>query len=69
VTVDSDRPVDLGDPHVIPPDEADQHATYGCPCGAQTEAATRPDGSVGWLTVHRRFDGKPLIGPWPIGRQ
>jgi hypothetical protein len=54
--------VDVDDPHVLPSDEADQHATFGCPCGATTEPVLRPDKSVDWLTVHRRWDGRDLLG-------
>lgn len=55
--------MDVDDPHVIPVDEADQHLTIGCPCGATTEAVQRPDGSTGWLVIHRRFDFGELLDP------
>ncbi|GIG93159.1 hypothetical protein Pen02_80950 [Plantactinospora endophytica] len=58
--------MEVDDPYVIPSDESDRHATYGCPCGAETEAVTRPDGSATWLVIHRRWDGRNLLEPRPL---
>jgi hypothetical protein len=55
--------VDVDDPHVIPSDEADQHATISCRCGATTEAVTRANGSTAWLVIHRSFSGREMWKP------
>ena len=53
--VDGSKPL-----HVVPVDDLIEHITTGedCPCGPETEAVERDDGSMGWLVVHNALDGR-----------
>jgi hypothetical protein len=46
--------------HVTPVDDLIEHNTDGgdCPCGPDTEAVKREDGSMGWVVTHHALDGR-----------
>lgn len=46
--------------HVIPVEDLIEHDTDGgdCPCGPETSAVERDDGSMGWLEIHHALDGR-----------
>jgi hypothetical protein len=46
------------DVHVVPLEDGITHAYEGCPCGPDTEAVFRDDGSNGWLISHHSLDGR-----------
>lgn len=46
--------------HVIPVADLIDHVDEGddCPCGPDSEAVFRDDGSVGWVISHHALDGR-----------
>lgn len=47
-----------------PDDDLVDHDTDGdCICGPTTEPVVRGDGSIVWLVVHHRLDGRELREP------
>jgi hypothetical protein len=46
--------------HVYPTADLIDHETNDgdCLCGPSVEPVPRPDGSMGWLTIHHSLDGR-----------
>lgn len=45
--------------HVLPVDDLVEHtSTDDCVCGPQVVPVERPDGTIGWVTVHMALDGR-----------
>lgn len=45
--------------HVEPINDLIEHEDHdGCPCGPDSEAVFRADGSNGWLITHHSLDGR-----------
>lgn len=49
--------------HVLPVGDLIEHDDEGtdCPCGPDTEAVFREDGSNGWLITHHSLDGRERL--------
>lgn len=47
--------------HVYPIDDLTEHDTSDngdCPCGPETQAVERDDGSMSWVLTHHALDGR-----------